>query len=260
MKNKRTILIYEDYVFNKGALYYTLKNLIGKEFIDFVDADDIKSNFLDPHKHTLIIPGGADMFFCEKLNGEGNHKIRKFVEDGGIYLGICAGSYYGCAELDWASNWDNEESIKGARELAFYAGTATGPIEQYCDQTKPFPDGYAPHVCNIKYDDGKEKLNLTLNYNGGPYFSELTEETEKIKILARYTDLEHAPPAIIECKVGQGIAILSSPHIEDTADIMKKVAYHRDNSYNRRQNIAQLMDDNQEQLNKLWVRILEKIT
>lgn len=257
MQNKRTILIYEDYVFNKGALYRTLKNLIGKEYIDFIDADDIKSGFLNPQQHSLLMPGGADMFYCEKLNGIGNKKIREFVENGGIYLGICAGSYYGCAELDWASNWDNEEIIKGKRELAFYSGKATGPIEQYCDKTKPFPEGYAPQICHISYDDGLEKLDLKLNYNGGPYFS---EPNNNATVLARYSNLKDKPPAIIECKIGKGLTILSSPHIEDTQEVMKKVAYHRDNSYNRHQNIARQMDDNKEQLNKLWVRILEKVT
>lgn len=258
MTHTRDILIYEDYIFNNGALHRTLRDLVGKDKIDYIDADDIIAGTLDPNRHTLFMPGGADLFLCEKLNGEGNARIREFVEQGGRYIGICSGSYYACAEIDFGSNWPNEDTIKGPRELAFYPGKATGPIDQYCDKSKPFPDGYDSQICKIHYDDGTFISDLKLHYIGGPCFSECEENNEDIKILGRFMDLPNTPPAIIECKIGKGLAFLSSPHIEDTKEIMQKVAYHRNNSYNRRKNIAKQLAGNKEQLNKLWARLIER--
>ena len=39
----------------------------------------------------IVFPGGADSPYQEKLQGEGNRVIRQFVEEGGWYLGFCAG-------------------------------------------------------------------------------------------------------------------------------------------------------------------------
>jgi glutamine amidotransferase-like uncharacterized protein len=48
-------------------------------------------------------------------------------------------------------------------------------------------------------------------FNGGCRF---VGEDANCKVLARYQDIEDQPAAIIECKVGQGKAILSGVHPE----------------------------------------------
>ena len=57
-----------------------------------VMAADIR---LDPtlfdHAVMFVMPGGADLPYCAALNGAPNARIRRFVEAGGTYLGICAG-------------------------------------------------------------------------------------------------------------------------------------------------------------------------
>ena len=39
----------------------------------------------------IVFPGGRDMPYHDKLQGKGNKVIREFVEQGGWYLGLCAG-------------------------------------------------------------------------------------------------------------------------------------------------------------------------
>ncbi|UUZ62721.1 BPL-N domain-containing protein [Polaromonas sp. P1-6] len=69
-------------------------------------ADDLKHDpALFDDAVLFVMPGGADLPFCQALNGAPNERIRRFVEEGGAYLGICAGAYYAC------------------REIAFHAGT-----------------------------------------------------------------------------------------------------------------------------------------
>lgn len=81
-----------------------------------VTAKDILSGCLMEYV-ALIIPGGADLPYCERLNGAGNRAIREFVENGGLYVGICAGAYYGCREIAFiGADYD----VFGARELGFF--------------------------------------------------------------------------------------------------------------------------------------------
>ena len=76
------------------------------------------------------MPGGADVPYCQALDGHGNKLIRgmqliqcqysrsrfekqltqgknwavvsaDFVEAGGAYLGLCAGAYYACARIEF---------------------------------------------------------------------------------------------------------------------------------------------------------------
>ncbi|EIE27046.1 hypothetical protein COCSUDRAFT_55074 [Coccomyxa subellipsoidea C-169] len=77
---------------------------------------------------TQIISYGelSSLPYCHQLNGRGNSLIRGFVEAGGAYLGLCAGAYYACSYVEFALGTTLE--VKGPRELAFFSGTAAGPI------------------------------------------------------------------------------------------------------------------------------------
>ena len=55
----------------------------------------------------LIQPGGSGSAQAKALEEEGRDKIRKFVDGGGGYLGICAGSY-----LAWRPNVEREAQRK----------------------------------------------------------------------------------------------------------------------------------------------------
>lgn len=43
---------------------------------------------------TQVIPGGRDLPYCRDLNGYINDRIIRYVKEGGVYMGICAGAYY----------------------------------------------------------------------------------------------------------------------------------------------------------------------
>lgn len=60
----------------------------------------IQGNWTD-HAALLVMPGGADLPYCRCLNGIGNQVIRRFVQQGGAYLGLCAGAYYACAAIEF---------------------------------------------------------------------------------------------------------------------------------------------------------------
>lgn len=156
---------------------------------------------------TLIMPGGRDKPYHAHLQGSPNQKIRQFVEDGGTYLGICAGAYYGCKLVEFDKGFPLE--VFEERELSFFNGSAIGPA--YGKGTFEYGTEKGARLAKLGM---KDKI-FHVYYNGGPYFS---GDFTNVKILARYLDLPERPPAIIECKVGKGRAILSGVHLEYSPD------------------------------------------
>ncbi|KAI9729706.1 MAG: biotin holocarboxylase synthetase [Cirrosporium novae-zelandiae] len=171
----------------------------------------------------LIMPGGADLPYCRTLNGEGNRRIIQYVRRGGAYLGFCAGGYYGSKHCEFEVGDKNLEVI-GDRELAFFPGTCRGCA---------FP-GFVYHS-----EEGARAAELKVNksalssgtipdmfksyYNGGGVFVDASKyQDQGVEILASYTEHLAVDPgegtaAVVYCKIGDGAAVLTSPHPEFAA-------------------------------------------
>ncbi len=239
-----TVFIYQDYVHNNGVLFRALCDYFGANQVRYCDAADILGGCLEDAQ-LFVMPGGADLYYCEKLNGEGNKSIRSFVENGGSYLGICAGAYYGCAALEWAK--DEAEPICGSRELAFYDGTAIGPVYEFIE------DGDIGKSWDAAAAITMDDETATVFYSGGPIFT----ETGNAEILARYSTLPGNPPAIIACTAGKGRVILSSPHLEyRSTDVLKSGYDHGNSSPERKIEIANLLRDSDDTAQKIWTILL----
>lgn len=222
-----TVLLYQDYVHNNGVLFRALCAHYGAEGVRQCDAGDIGGGILETAS-LLVIPGGADLYYCEKLNGAGNRAIRDFVEQGGAYLGICAGAYYACAELEWAK--DEQDPICGPRELGFYKGKAVGPVYDFLEDGDIGKCWDAASVIEAGGD------RFPVLYSGGPVFA----GDDSATTLARYADLPGQPAAAVECAVGKGRAILVSPHLEYDAAHYKSTLYrHRNPSYKWQNAVAE---------------------
>lgn len=157
----------------------------------------------------LIIPGGADLYYCEALNGHGNQRIKSYVECGGKYLGICAGSYYGGNFVEFAKGTAVE--VLGKRELAFFSGTVLGPVLAHYDYNN-FSGAMAAKILCQCVTGFTKKSELKVFYNGGGFFVDAIN-TYNTKVLATYDNLNQEA-AIIECCMGNGKAILSGVHFE----------------------------------------------
>ena len=73
----------------------------------------------------FIMPGGRDLMYLRKLKSEGCKKIKEFVEEGGSYLGICAGAYFGAEAVEFEKG--NALEVVGTRDLNFVKAKAIGP-------------------------------------------------------------------------------------------------------------------------------------
>ena len=102
-----------------------LKRELPSFFVREVDARALLNEQWEERASLVAIPGGADIPYMRALNGEGNRRIRQFVEEGGLYLGICAGGYYGSSAIEFEKG--NRLEVCGKRELSFFPGMAVGP-------------------------------------------------------------------------------------------------------------------------------------
>jgi hypothetical protein len=66
-----------------------------------LQAADIRDGAL-ANFDVLIQPGGSGSKQAKTLEQQGRDNIRKFVDQGGGYVGICAGSYLASADYDWS--------------------------------------------------------------------------------------------------------------------------------------------------------------
>lgn len=243
------ILIFQDYVHNNGALYRALSRQFGTDNVHYADATDIAGGgALASGVKLFVMPGGADLYYAEKLNGAGNRAIRAYVENGGVYLGICAGAYYACESIDWARG--TAQDIHGPRELAFFPGRGIGPVTDFIEDGDIARSWHA--APEILYDDGTYKMEARVHYAGGPHFVPAREDG--FKILARY---ENGLNAIVECPFGAGKAILCGPHIEKTYDDITRGLYrHENKSYDWEKQAAEKLHSSETQARRLWAQIL----
>lgn len=151
----------------------------------------------------LFFPGGADLPYCEKLNGVGNQQIRQFVEQGGIYVGICAGAYYACKAIAFIGE---DYQISGERELAFFDGIAEGSLPQWTNNRYFDETVYSKAFVPLDFITGERQ---PFYYHGGARFK--ANRTAVYQTLACYPD---GSPAIISGKVGRGHYLLSGVHFE----------------------------------------------
>ena len=234
-----------------------LKGERGSFVVEKTDAAAIREGTLEERCHLLVLPGGRDLPYCSKLNGEGNTKIREFVKRGGSYLGLCAGGYYGTSSVQFAVG-DPVMEVVGSRELKFFPGVAQGP-------TFPgfqYGSNAGARACSILLHPAAQRLlgkvshsegtsSLALYYDGGGYFtrSEITSPPDSahqplslvsnIEVLASYdvpasggaavTDtvnaplpdgpvpLPNSPAAVVSSQYGAGKVILTGVHPESSA-------------------------------------------
>src|SRR5688500_13110463 len=86
-KAAMNILIYQDYFHNHGLLYRSLCRHFGADNVEFCDAQDILGGILTDRVSLLVMPGGADLLYMERLQDKGAEAIRNWVQRGGHYFG-----------------------------------------------------------------------------------------------------------------------------------------------------------------------------
>ena len=207
------ILIYNDEGVDEACLQWVITFFQEKgDIIKVVNADFLisTSKWIDQYDK-IVIPGGADCPYHRKLKGKGCSNIKKFVKNGGTYIGICAGGYFGCEKVEFALKTNLE--VNESRELAFFPGAARGPMLK-------------PYVYNSEKGASAAKIRSSIDgsifysyHNGGSTFIFNESDQNNVEVLAEYVDAGNAP-AVVRCKYGKGQAILSGIHFEANQELL----------------------------------------
>jgi len=193
--------------------------------VSTLDATSLLQGAWVENAKAFLVPGGADIPYGQKLNGPGNSLIKQYIQQGGTYIGICAGAYYASAYCDFHRG--DAQEVLGARELAFYQGAAVGPtLADYDEKSEK-----GMRQAQIRWEDGSL---YQAYFNGGCYFPQACT-TPYTKVLGFYVnDPRRIPtygdeplPAVLQCSVGEGQAILSGVHPEYVPDNGENILFKK---------------------------------
>ncbi len=174
-----------------------MENFLSRYELESVEIDEesLNSDELSDLCDLLVFVGG---FSAEYLHYVGKHSnIRTFVEEGGSFVGFCAGAYYASSTMVWRGK-------ELDYPLKLFSGEAAGPLSigwgsQTTTELNP--------ALSFNQDFGE---SIEMWYFDGPCFTDLDEE--KIDVLARYRFNGEA--AVIAFNLGRGRVLLSGPHPE----------------------------------------------
>ena len=173
-----------------------------------ITAKEVRDGAL--HKYDVLIhPGGSGSGQSKALGDEGRQRVRKFVKDGGGFVGICAGAYLASAEYPWALKLldarviDDEHWARGVGEVKLRLPSA-GRDALGTDQT----------TSAIYYENGP-LLGPAKNADIPDFESLATFETE-IRTNDAPVGVMKGTTAIARGEFGEGRVVCFSPHPEKT--------------------------------------------
>ncbi len=220
MNEPITIWVYEDEGVSQLSVKSVLESMQQKLSISSIvsvhlisSQDIINDKLNNTTKGILVMPGGADLPYCKQLDGLGNANIRKFVSRGNIYIGICAGGYYGAREIEFSGQG---YKINGARELAFFSGTAIGSIASFTNHQLYDETVKSKAMVTLDYANGQQD---DVYYHGGAYF--VGDKDAKFKVIATYSTGKNA---IVSGEYGKGQYLLSGVHFELCPEVYSEYA------------------------------------
>lgn len=171
---------------------------------------------------TVIVSGGDGFAIAEALSGRGFDRLKEFINDGGLYAGICAGAYLPLPSSLEPFNHFNMTKIRIAN-IASESGADLSSSPRVsirygaCRILHPVRGEVALSI-------GQEEIRAPLY--GGPVFMEPTKD----EVIMRYhafsstTEYQIDPseaesimlgrPAAVLAKKGDGRLLLLGPHLE----------------------------------------------
>ncbi|CCD22370.1 biotin--[acetyl-CoA-carboxylase] ligase BPL1 NDAI_0A02120 [Naumovozyma dairenensis CBS 421] len=171
----------------------------------------------------VVFPGGADLPYvkeCKPIIPLLKHFVSK---EGGIYIGFCAGAYFGSSRVEFCVGNPTME-VSSNRDLQFFKGIARGPAFngfQYHSEAGARP-------AKLRLQDGSV---FSTYFNGGPVFVD-ADHYENVEVLAHYAEKVDTPysdngkggepAASILCTVGTGKALLVGAHPEFVPSVLEK--------------------------------------
>lgn len=176
----------------------------GHSYRSFTAAQIREGELATSGVRVLIVPGGESWQYLAELGDLGASAIRSFVQQGGGYIGICAGAFYATSVRE--GGYKTGPYGIGLLEGTAYDGTAL--------KTAPFIEGMMDFdfPWTSLLNSLKDKYRIVLL--GGPSFRYGKDEAMRkgIEVLSEFQGIRE--PAMITLHYGKGRVFLSGPHLE----------------------------------------------
>lgn len=170
-------------------------------------SDEIAAGTLDRF-HLVIFPGGSGSKQAATLGPQGRVQVRRFVERGGGYLGVCAGAYLCTSGYDWSLKILDAKTVSPKWER----GRATLQME-LTEQGRQWLGGRSGPF-DVRYHNGPVVA---------PARIDSLADYEPLAIFRTEVANNGAPPgvmidspAIAAGRCGKGRVLFISPHPEQT--------------------------------------------
>ena len=197
--------------------YRRLRQLLADSFETIsINPAQINSGELSAELAAIVFPGGADVPYDRALTDAGIKHIRNFVENGGLYVGVCAGSSFAGKAVDFTCA--DGAKICESRRLKFFQGIVQGPA-------------YGNYIKNSHESAKLVELKIQAKiyqayFNGGGHF--IADASFKdSEILATYADSDL--PAALHLNIGNGQVFLCAFHPEYNNDFLHKPVNAKEN-------------------------------
>ena len=191
-----------------------------------VGAIDIREGVLDQFD-LVIFPGGSGSKQAAALESSGREVVKKFINQGGGFVGICAGAYLAASNYKWSLGISNHKTFcksfeipEVGRKSMWYRG-ASAPVKMELTEEGKKILGNVKGIFDVRYHNGP--IMSAMGKEGLGNFRTLANFRSEV---SRYKPQEGTminSPAIIVGEFGKGRVLCISPHPESTADLYKLV-------------------------------------
>lgn len=131
---------------------------------------------------TLVMPGGADLPYKDKLDGYLTRVIQRVLKVGGCYIGSCAGAYFASKACIFEAQ-DKHLRVVGDRELRLVPYAAIGAVRPGFRYGKETGATMEVLSCNC---ESEGSFSARVYCNGGPGW--VFEEDDKTKMIGQYSE------------------------------------------------------------------------
>jgi putative intracellular protease/amidase len=165
----------------------------------------------------VVVPGGSGSAEAKALGLKGRQEIKRFVEGGGGYLGICAGAFLAASGYDWSLGLLDAKTVSPL----WNRGGAMVKMELTPEGRKILGD--RPGVMEVRYHNGP--ILTRANLDNIPDYEVLALFRSEVAKNGTPVGVMINAPAILTGRFGKGRVVCSSPHPEQTQGLQELIRY-----------------------------------
>ena len=174
-----------------------------------ISADDIRAGGLT-NVEVLVHPGGSGSKQGKSLGEDGRRLVRQFVEQGGGYLGVCAGAYLATNDYDWSLDLIDAKVVD---RMHWARGTGSVKLRLSDDGIAFFEQ--MPTI-DLHYGQGPLLARREWDDVDVPDYESLAIYDSEIATKGAPKGIMKGTSAIVRCRYGSGRVFCFSPHPELT--------------------------------------------